>query len=202
MRIPSKIGEYLNKFNSFEFDFDAANISLGIQGRNKFFEISFENMKDILNENSVVKGKVVQPLIGIELDDGSIYFASKNNEIYKEAFKSSAITIKNLEVGEKITLMNGHKGVFLGSFYYLSLYGYEPDKLAYKSRYSYIKNENGNYIYFYSKDIYEVDGYDASYSDINKNALELDGRYGERRYFPTMSELRGYVKEQNLNLEN
>ena len=193
MRIPNMIEEYQNIFNSFEFIFDNNQVSLYMSSRNKTFEISFENMKDIISENSVTKTKIIQPLIAVELNDGSYYFASRSNETYKEAFSESSVSIKNLSCGDEIILQNGQRGFFIGSFYEVYTWG---GSSASKVRKAMIRTAGGYICEFISKDIYDVSGFDQRYADIYKNATEL----GEN-YCPTMVQVREYVKDNNLILE-
>ena len=194
MRIPEKIDVYKNKFKSFEIQREEDKIFLVIEGRRKAFEISLENLIDILDSNTVSKSLVRQDLIAVELDNGELYFTSKNTEIYKEAYANSGIKLKDLDIGDKIELMDGNIGTFGGSFYYV--YTSWSNYIS-KIRHNIMFSDNGFESTFLAKDIYRVVGFEEKFSNKAKNIEHLD----ETQYFSTMEDIRVHATKHNLDTE-
>ena len=194
MRIPEKIDVYENKFKSFEIQREEDKIFLVIEGRRKAFEITLENLIDILDSNTVSKSLVRQDLIAVELDNGELYFTSKNTELYKEAYAISGIKLKDLDVGDKIELMDGNIGTFGGSFYYVyTSFGNFISKIRHNIMFS----DNAFEATFLAKDIYRVVGFEEKFSNKAKNIEHLD----EAQYFSTMEDIRAHATKNNLDTE-
>lgn len=91
-------------------------------------EISSANMASILGCTTIIEGVIQGKCIwGWNLVGGSrVTLLPENSEPYQEALKDTkrrnkkALTVKDINIGDKVGLKNGTEGVWLGKLYYLT----------------------------------------------------------------------------------